>query len=99
MSTQIVEKTDTLTKLLNPKKYNVIMYNDDFTTMEFVIFLLKDLFGKDDLEAQALTILIHDKGEAVVGNYIKEIALTKVQLCLQTAKKYEFPLLVKAIEE
>lgn len=95
----IAHKKKTKEKYDIPKKYNVIMYNDDFTSMQFVIFILEQIFYKKEEEAYSLMLEIHNKGKAIVGNYSKEIAETKVSLCLYNAKKYEFPLFCEVVEE
>lgn len=86
----VSEKTKTTLKL--PPKYKVILMNDDFTTMEFVVFILKSVFAKTDEESFQIMLSIHQNGSEVVGTYSKEIATTKVALCLATAKSYQFPL-------
>lgn len=96
-STSVLEKEQT--KLHEPKKYKVVMFNDDFTTMEFVTFTLIEIFGKSEGEAHSIMLNIHNKGKAIVGEYTKEIAQTKVSICMATAEKYEQPLLCQMIEE
>ena len=72
MSVQGRTKTDIGVK--EPKQYNVIMLNDDFTTMDFVVQVLIDIFHKDPLTAEALMLDVHRKGRAVVGCYTYDIA-------------------------
>lgn len=79
-------------KIKLPPKYKVILKNDDFTTMEFVVFVLKAIFSKSEQEAEKIMFDIHNNGSAVVGVYPEEIATTKVALCMSTAKSYNFPL-------
>ena len=67
------------------------MINDDFTTMEFVIEILVDVFHKDELTAQALMMNVHKNGQAVVGKYPYDIAVTKVRIALDRAKELGFP--------
>ncbi len=83
------ERTDSRRK--EPKQYNVIMINDDFTTMEFVVEVLVDVFHKDELTAQALMMNVHKNGQAVVGKYPYDIAVTKVRIALDKAKEQGFP--------
>lgn len=90
--TDIAIQTKKKIDLKLPPKYKVILKNDNFTTVEFVIFILKSIFNKNDEDAMRITFTIHEKGSEVVGIYTKEIAITKVALCMATAKSYEFPL-------
>lgn len=78
-------------KLQEPKKYKVIMINDDFTTMEFVVSVLMDIFHKDQLTAEAIMLQVHKQGKAVVGVYSYDIATTKVTKALAKAKEAGFP--------
>ncbi len=83
------ERTDS--RIMEPKQYNVIMLNDDFTTMEFVVGVLIDIFRKDDVTAQALMMRVHKSGQAVVGKYPYDIASTKVNKALARAREEGFP--------
>jgi len=85
------EQTDT--KLQFPKRYEVLLHNDDYTTMDFVIEILIEYFHKSELEAYNLMLKIHKEGSAVCGQYTKEIAQTKVEQVKATAKQNGFPLL------
>ncbi|WP_294753952.1 ATP-dependent Clp protease adaptor ClpS [uncultured Ruminococcus sp.] len=91
MSAKGAAKERTDSRLKEPKQYNVIMINDDFTTMEFVVEVLVDVFHKDELTAQALMINVHKNGQAVVGKYPYDIAVTKVRIALDKAKEQGFP--------
>jgi ATP-dependent Clp protease adaptor protein ClpS len=88
--TQILEKT----KLKKMEKYNVIMLNDDFTPMEFVMLVLEKIFSKTSEEAYQITLAIHNTGKSIVGTYTKEIAEVKVSTCLYNAQNNDFPLQV-----
>ncbi len=74
-----------------PKHYKVIMHNDDFTSMEFVVEILIDIFHKDEIEAERLMLMVHESGRAAVGTYPYDIAVTKVQAATARAKEEEFP--------
>lgn len=74
-----------------PKHYKVIMHNDDFTSMEFVVEILIDIFHKDEIEAERLMLMVHESGRAAVGTYPYDIAITKVQAATARAKEEEFP--------
>ncbi|MBR5683812.1 MAG: ATP-dependent Clp protease adaptor ClpS [Ruminococcus sp.] len=91
MSVKGAAKERTESRLKEPKQYNVIMINDDFTTMEFVVEILVEVFHKDELTAQALMMNVHKNGQAVVGKYPYDIAATKVRIALDRAKEQGFP--------
>jgi len=79
-------------KLDEPKKFKVIMLNDDYTTMDFVVEILTSIFKKRQKEAIDLTFEIHKKGSAICGIYTYEIALTKIKQVEYNARKAGFPL-------
>ncbi len=83
------ERTDNRVK--EPKQYNVIMLNDDFTTMEFVVSVLVDIFRKDEVTAQAIMMNVHKNGQAVVGKYPYDIAVTRVNTVHDRARSEGFP--------
>ena len=85
---QTLERTGS--KIKEPKRYNVIMLNDDFTTMDFVVEILIDIFHKEQLTAEAI-MLEHKKGKAVVGTYSYDIAMTKTRTAMQRARDEGFP--------
>ncbi len=85
----VKERTDIQVK--EPKQYRVIMHNDDFTTMEFVVEILIDIFHKDPVSAEALMLDVHKKGRAVVGQYPYDIAVTKVNTAMARAEAEGFP--------
>ena len=80
-------------KLARPKMYRVLLHNDDFTTMEFVVALLMHVFHHDESSANAIMMHIHQKGMGVAGVYTYEVAETKVAQVKELAEKAEFPLL------
>ena len=79
------------TEVREPRMYKVIMLNDDFTTMEFVVDILISLFDKDPLTAEELMMQVHKGGRAVVAVYPYDIALTKVNAAMERAKQEGFP--------
>ncbi len=83
------EKTDL--NIQEPKHYQVIMHNDDFTSMEFVVDVLMDIFHKDQLEAERLMLLVHQGGKAAVGAYPYDLAVTKVEAVSVRAKSEGYP--------
>ena len=91
MATQSNFKERTTDKIREPKQYKVIMHNDDFTTMDFVVEILITIFRKDPLSAEALMMDVHKKGLAVVGRYPYDIAVSKVNKAMRLAKDRSYP--------
>lgn len=91
MSIQGQTKERTRINIREPKHYRVIMHNDDFTSMEFVVEILIDIFHKDTIEAERLMLMVHESGKAAVGSYPYDIAVTKVQAAAARAKEEGFP--------
>ena len=75
-----------------PRRYKVIIYNDDFTTMEFVVLVLTSVFFKSAEEAEALMLAVHKSGSAVVGIYSYDVAISKVRKATMMAREENFPL-------
>jgi len=90
---------DTDIELIHPKMYKVILHNDDYSTFDFVIEVIMQIFNKTKDEAVSLTFKIDQEGFAVVGIYPKEIAETKVSMVKETAKAAGYPLLATMEEE
>ena len=82
-------------KLREPDKYDVVFVNDDVTTVEFVIKVLKNIFHKTTEQAVELTTHIHEKGKGVVGTYLYEIAEQKGIETTVLARDEGYPLQVK----
>lgn len=78
--------------LREPRRYTVTIYNDDFTTMEFVVMILKQIFFKSDAEAEALMLQVHHSDKAVVGIYSYDVATSKVRKATNLAREAGFPL-------
>ena len=74
------------------KKWNVIFHNDNKTTMEFVIFVLIEIFKHSETNAEELTYKIHTEGTTIVGQYVYEIAQQKASETLNLAAMYGYPL-------
>ena len=91
MALQGETKESTRIRIREPKQYKVIMHNDDFTTMDFVVDILMDIFHKNETEAERLMLLVHEVGKAVVGSYPYDIAVSKVQTAAARAKAEGFP--------
>jgi len=79
-------------RLQEPKKYNVILHNDDFTTMEFVVKILTTIFRKSEADAQTLMLQVHNEGSAVAGTYSLDIAQSKTRRATSLARQEGFPL-------
>lgn len=91
METNIVTKQKNQIKIKKPKHYKVVMYNDDYTTMEFVINILVSVFNKKLMEAEKIMLDVHEKGKGVAGIYSHDIAITKVSTAMSMAKEKGFP--------
>lgn len=83
---------EALPKVAEPPKYAVLLHNDDYTTMEFVVEILTNDFSKPSEEAMALMLKVHQEGKAVAGIYSFDIAETKVAIVTEKARKEGFPL-------
>ena len=79
-------------KLKEPKEYVVVLLNDNFTTRDFVVEILIQVFHKNPVEAKTIMLNVHNKGRGVVGIYTWDIAQTKVNQVHSIAKQYDFPL-------
>jgi len=75
-----------------PRRYKVIIYNDDFTTMDFVVMILKQVFFKSEEDANALMLQVHHSDKAVVGIYTYDIAVSKARKATDMARNQGFPL-------
>jgi len=80
-------------EVAEPKRYMVILINDDFTPMEFVVLILREFFNLDEEAATRIMLNVHTKGKGVCGVYSKDIAETKVVMVNEFAKENEHPLL------
>ena len=76
-----------------PRMFKVLLHNDNYTTMEFVVLVLMTVFRKSQAEAFELMLNVHQKGMAVAGVYQRDIAETKVQKVLHMAQQAQFPLM------
>lgn len=72
--------------------YRVLLHNDDYTTMEFVVEILQGVFNKPPAEAMRIMLLVHKKGKGVCGVFTAEVAETKVELVHQLARANGYPL-------
>ncbi len=83
---------DSKTQLQKPRMYKVLIHNDDYTTMDFVVHILETVFHKSSAEASQIMLNIHNHGIGDCGTYSFEIAETKVAAVHAIARQYEFPL-------
>lgn len=79
-------------RVKRPAKYQVVLLNDDFTPMEYVVNVLRNFFFKSEQEATVIMLKVHQEGRAVVGVYTREIAETKVAIVMEDARKHGYPL-------
>lgn len=85
--------TETRKKLKKPPLFKVILHNDDYTSMEFVVYVLETVFHKNRSVAMRTMLDVHHHGTGVAGIYTFEIAETKANQTVTLARQYEFPLL------
>ena len=97
------ETTDVLaeskTKLEKPKLYKVLLHNDDFTTMEFVVFVLEYVFQRTEAESVVIMLKVHNEGVGVAGVYPHDIAYMKSHKTMNLARAREYPLLCTLEED
>lgn len=79
-------------KTAHPPQYQVILLNDDFTTMEFVVQVLESVFAKPPAEAVQIMLQVHQKGRGACGIFTKQVAEAKIALVHQRARENGFPL-------
>lgn len=95
----VVEEVESKTKLERPPLYKVLLHNDDFTTMEFVVFILQTVFNLGESDAVRIMLNVHQQGIGVAGVYTYEIAEMKVDKVTNLAQANEFPLLCTLEED
>jgi ATP-dependent Clp protease adaptor protein ClpS len=91
--------TESETKLEKPKLYKVILHNDDFTTMEFVVFILVHVFLRSEVEAFRIMLKVHNEGLGIAGVYPYEVAQMKAEKAMNLSRAHEYPLLCTVEEE
>jgi ATP-dependent Clp protease adaptor protein ClpS len=95
--TGVVEKVRPDAK--RPQLYKVVLHNDDYTTMEFVVNILESVFSKTPAEAHRIMMQVHCNGHGICGVYSYEVAETKVALVHEQAREHGFPLRASMEEE
>lgn len=91
--------TESETRLEKPPLFKVVLHNDDFTTMEFVVFVLRTVFHRDTAEAFDIMFKVHNEGIGIAGIYTYEIAQMKAEKAISLARSQEYPLLCTVEEE
>ncbi|MYN14708.1 ATP-dependent Clp protease adapter ClpS [Pusillimonas sp. TS35] len=97
MVTQIENQRETVldrqsSKTAPPPMYQVVLLNDDYTPMEFVVVVLQRIFGKNEDEAARIMLKVHNEGRGVCGVYTRDIAATRVEMVRQMAQARQHPL-------
>jgi len=75
-----------------PRRYQVVLHNDDYTTMEFVVHVLQKFFYKSETEATQIMLHVHHKGYGIVGLFVRDVAETKASQVMDYAKEHGHPL-------
>ena len=88
----VLLETKTKTKTKKPSMYKVILLNDDYTPMEFVVLILESVFNKKEEEATQIMLQVHKNGIGVCGTFTYEVAEAKCKTVMDLAKKHEHPL-------
>ncbi len=92
MTTQVLRNPDHQ-KTKPPKKWGVLLLNDDYTTMDFVVMVLQEVFGLEQERAVAIMLRVHHQGRALCGVYTCEVAQVKQKQVLSLAQQAGFPLM------
>ena len=87
-STLTVEKID----LKLPRKYKVLLHNDDYTPMDFVVMILETIFSKNHEDAVHIMLSVHQKGIGICGTFTHEVAEHKTKTVIDMARQHEYPL-------
>ncbi len=89
---EVLTETRTEKKLQKPRLYKVLLHNDNYTTREFVVAVLREVFHRQETEAVQIMLHVHYNGVGVAGVYTYEVAETKIKTVEQLAQANEFPL-------
>ena len=89
-----ITESRTEQELEKPRMWRVLLHNDDYTTQDFVVWVLETIFHKPQGEAVAIMMSVHRSGLGVAGIFTHDVAETKVKTTQQLAEEHEFPLLV-----
>ena len=85
---QVLEREE----LKEPSMYKVLLHNDDYTTMDFVVMILETVFNKDTTEATRIMLNVHNQGIGIAGVYTREIGESKIAVVHEMARKNQYPL-------
>lgn len=91
--------TERKQKLKKPPLYKVLLHNDDYTSMEFVVYILQNVFHKSEADAVKIMMAVHLQGVGIAGVFTYEIAEAKINKVIKMAQEQEFPLLCTMEEE
>jgi ATP-dependent Clp protease adaptor protein ClpS len=95
----VVTRTKKKQDVQRPKRYRVLLHNDDYTTMEFVVWVLQSVFHHDESTATAIMLHVHQNGMGVAGVYPREVAEARIAKTESLARAHEFPLRTSMEEE
>lgn len=90
--TGVVVERRTQRKLKTPRMFKVLLHNDDYTTMEFVVYVLQDVFHRSETDATQIMLHVHKHGIGIAGVYPREVAETRIAQVDALARAHEFPL-------
>jgi ATP-dependent Clp protease adaptor protein ClpS len=90
----VLTESESQQKIERPRLWRVLLHNDDYTTQEFVVWVLESIFHKPRPEAFTVMMSVHRSGIGIAGVYTHDVAETKVKATRQLAEEHEFPLLV-----
>jgi ATP-dependent Clp protease adaptor protein ClpS len=91
---RVESESQTSERIEHPRLWKVLLHNDDFTTQEFVVWVLETVFNLPHADAFAIMMHVHQSGVGVAGLFTRDVAETKVKATQQLAEQHEFPLLV-----
>lgn len=91
--TGLATKTLAKPKLQPPSMWKVVLHNDDYTTQDFVVFVLRAIFHKPEAEATRIMLAVHHQGKGIAGLYTHDVAETKIAQARALAEQHEYPLL------
>jgi len=89
---EVVTETQSERKLKRPQLYKVLFHNDNYTTRDFVVAVLREVFHKSESDATAIMLHVHNTGIGVAGVYTYDVARTKIEVVEALAREQEFPL-------
>ena len=91
---ETLTETRTEQQVQQPRMWRVLLHNDDYTTQDFVVWVLESIFHKPRAEAFTIMLSVHRSGLGIAGVYTHDVAETKLKATRQLAEEHEFPLLV-----